>query len=98
MAFLPPVSMPYLVDLFFEVGPATSTGMGQALLTHEEIGAWQRNMNVELRPWEMRAMRRMSAEWIAEAQAAEDPKRPPPYAGSRNDMRENVANKLDNLL
>lgn len=69
----PPISCEYLVKILFEVGPSMQGGMGAAKLTEEELRAWQANTGITLSPWESRTLRRLSVEWITEAQRAEDP-------------------------
>lgn len=60
----------YLVEYLFEVGPVISGGMGDAPISHLELDAWQRNTGIELQSWEVRAMHRLSIEYLSESQAA----------------------------
>lgn len=94
---LPEVRLPHLIEFFFRVGPTLPGGMGPAPLSHLELRAWQENVGVELTPWEVEALWRLSREYIAEYQDAESPDRPPPWAGRQVD-REMVARKVDALL
>lgn len=79
-----------------EVGPTESSGLGQSPLSHQELLAWQINMRRSLQPWEISFLRRLSMEWIAESQAAEDPNAPAPYTRPEvSDERAiNIANTL----
>ena len=70
----------YLLAYLFEVGPASSTGMGPAPITHQELAAWCQVAGVPLQPWEARFLRALSREYVAEAMAAEDPMRPAPWS------------------
>lgn len=78
---LPQAPLPYLVGYLFEVGPASAGGFGMVPLTHQEILAWQENMQRRLQPWEVDMLRRMSAEYVAELRRAEDPAAPAPWDG-----------------
>jgi hypothetical protein len=40
-------------------------------VTHEEILSWQELTGIELQPWEVRFLRRLSGEYLAESQRAE---------------------------
>lgn len=68
---MPPVDAPHLIAHLWEIGPALSGGMGPAPITHEEICAWQALTGIELNPWEVRSLRRLSREYIGEMQRAE---------------------------
>jgi len=70
----------YLLAYLFELGPASSTGMGTAPITHHELAAWRDLTGTPLQPWEARFLRALSREYVAEAAAAEDPMRPAPWS------------------
>lgn len=70
---LPDCPLPYLLDIFMEIGPTGAGGMGPVPISHQEILAWQTNTGICLEPWEVRIVRRLSFEWIAESRRAEDP-------------------------
>lgn len=78
---LPDAPLPYLVDYLYEVGPTEAGGLGPAPLSQLELAAWQWNMRRRLQPWEISMLRRLSVQWIVEAQRAEDPDCPPPWDG-----------------
>lgn len=69
----------YLLDWLFEIGPTLPAGMGSGVLTFSEIATWQQLVGLDLQPWEVRALRRLSGEYLGETHAATDPRRPPPY-------------------
>ncbi len=69
----------YLIDWLMEIGPTLPAGMGSGVLTFSEIATWQQLVGLELQPWEVRALRRLSEDYLAESNAATDPRRPPPY-------------------
>lgn len=78
---LPDAPLPYLIEYLFEVGPTQGGGFGPTPITHAEILAWQTNMRRTLQPWEVSMLRRLSVQWIVEAQRAEDPNCAPPWDG-----------------
>ena len=78
---LPEAPLPYLLDLFFEIGPTEAGGMGPSPLTQEEIRAWQENNILpfaELQPWEVTVVRKLSFAWIEMSSKAEEPDCPEP--------------------
>lgn len=87
---LPEVACSYLLDCFFEVGPAQSGGMGQAPLSFQEIDAWSRLTGRSVSPFEALTLRRMSMAWVAESARAEDPDASPPWAGEQVTVEERV--------
>lgn len=97
---LPSVSCSYLQDLLFEVGPASSTGLGPAPLSWQEIESWARAMPRGVQPWEKLFIRQLSMEWVAELARAEDPSRPAPWDGDTASPVElaRVADRLEAAL
>lgn len=80
MPDMPPVDgAEYILGYLWEIGPTMAGGMGPAPLSHGEIRSWMQNVGIELEAWESRLLRRLSVEYIAESQAATDPKRPAPW-------------------
>jgi len=69
---MPPVEgAEYLLEYLWEVGPAMSGSMGAGPITHEELRSWTALNGIELQPWEVRFLRRLSHEYLAESQRAE---------------------------
>jgi hypothetical protein len=95
---LPHISLPYLVELFLEVGPALAGGFGAAPLTHAELRAWQDDIGIRLTPWEARALKRMSGEYVAELSKAEATDRPAPFVPDFRHRRREVARKIDEVF
>jgi len=54
----------YLVDYLFEVGPVESGGLGAGPVTHRELYFWQLDIGLELDPWEIRMLRRLSIAYL----------------------------------
>lgn len=89
----------WLLQVFWDVGPAMSTPMGSAPLSHSEMRAWQETSGVELEPWQASLLRRMSAEYLAECQKAESPNCPSPLAVEMTDEdRERVSKKVGQAM
>lgn len=86
----------YLVHYLFEAGPTMPGGMGPAPLTFVELESWQRQAAIDLDPWEVRLVRRLSVEYCAESQAASKPDAPPPFKSS--DVRRLQQAKIDRAL
>lgn len=75
----PPLDSDYLIGVFFDVGPALPSGFGPVPLTHLELRCYQDNIGIQLSPWEVRTLRHLSIEYIAEMRRAEEPNCEPPY-------------------
>ena len=86
----------YLVDIFWEIGPTLSTGMGEVPISQSEIRAWQDNMGVELAPWQVQLMRRLSIEYLSQAHKATDPNCKPPFGQLYR--APNLSKKIDAAL
>lgn len=69
----------------FEVGPSEAGGFGPTPLSFRELDAWANRIPHGLQPWEFMMLRRLSFEWIAESQRAEDATCPPPFDGGVTD-------------
>lgn len=69
----------YLVGYLYEIGPATSGGMGESPITHAELRSWQYNTGIELNSWEVRTVVRLSREYLSESQKAKIPTAPAPW-------------------
>lgn len=71
-----------------EVGPTGSGAMGPVPLTHSELLAWQVNMRRMLQPWEIDVLRRLSMQWCAESDEAQDDRAPAPWTPERIPVEE----------
>lgn len=54
-------------------------GMGPVPLTHSELQSWQDQVGIELQPWELQLLRRLSKEYVAESGNATDRGCPAPW-------------------
>lgn len=97
---MPPIEAGhYLLGYFWEVGPAMSGGMGAAPLTHTEILSWSALVGVVLQPWEARALRRLSIEYVNESQNATKRGAPAPWAEDADQVEKAVeTNATKNAL
>ena len=97
---MPPITYgDFLIRHLYEVGPAVSGGTGMVPLSWQEIDAWMRRSGVDLTPWSAQTLRSLSAAYVAEARAAEDPGREAPWKESgahltvaAHDLRERLRN------
>jgi len=98
---MPPVdAADYLIEYLFEIGPTVAAGMGAGPITHVEMCAWVDLTGIELCPWEVRFLRRLSREYLSEFHEAEKTDRLPPWnpeEAHRID-REAVAKKIKNAF
>ncbi len=77
---MPPVdAAAYLLEYFWEIGPVLAGGMGPVVLTHAEILAWCTLSGQWLQPWETRALRSLSRDYIAQLRLAEKVDCPAPW-------------------
>ena len=77
---MPPLEWaPYIVNYLFEIGPVLPAGMGSGPITASEIEAWQRLLGLELQPWEVRLLLRLSREYLSESHSATERGRPAPW-------------------
>lgn len=76
---MPPCDAIHIVGYLFETGPTVAAGMGESVLSHSEIRAWQSNTGVNLQAWEARYMRKLSAEYLCESHAAKKRDCPAPW-------------------
>lgn len=69
---MPPVgAAEYLISYLWEVGPTMVAGGYPGPVTHEELRAWMDLTGIELEPWEVRFLRRLSGEYLAQSHKAE---------------------------
>lgn len=90
----------HLIDYLLEVGPVMAAGMGSGPITFTELSNWQAQVGLRLSPWEVRTLRRLSAEYNSESQMATKPDREPPFASSDAARLRNaqIERDLDNFL
>ena len=65
----------YLIGYLYAVGPT----MGGGPITHGELRAWMDLNGVELQPWEVRFLRRLSNEYLIESHRATKRDCAPPW-------------------
>lgn len=76
---MPECEAMYLVGYLYEVGPVMAGGMGEVPLSHTELRSWQDNTGIELESWEVRAMSRLSKEYLSESNKATKHDAPAPW-------------------
>jgi len=87
-------SVEHLVRYLFEVGPVEPRGADLSPISFGELRQWQASYGICLRPWEQRALRDLSREYLQEHRAASDPARPAPVVVLNDAVRENVAKAM----
>lgn len=88
---LPPVlAGEYLIDRLFMVGP----GVGDGVVTFQEMTAWCALTGMHLTAFEARAIRTLSSAYLSMSERATKPDCPPPYAPERPHTRQVVNDKL----
>lgn len=73
---MPECDVLYIVGYLIEMGVT----QGEQALHHGEIESWQRQCGIELQPWEVRFVKRLSEAYFSESHAARDPDAEAPWA------------------
>lgn len=65
----------YLIGYLYEIGPTS----GEEAITQPAIRAWQDNIGIELPPWQVRLLRRLSIDYLSESHQARKRDCPAPW-------------------
>jgi hypothetical protein len=84
----------FLRGLFFDMGQATSTGMGIVPISWEELRAFRLENDLDLGVWERQTLKKMSEAYCAEYSLGTEPGRPAPYAVKKDEDEVNVDEEL----
>lgn len=96
---LPPVAAPHLLAYLWDAGPTLATSVGTGPLTHGELLAWQHNSGIDLPPWQVQMLRRLSMEYLNERSQAESPDCPCPVVMTpRGEDRTQVSKKIQSAM
>jgi len=97
---LPEADLSYLAEYLLEIGPVLRGGAQPTPVTHQEIQSWQELTGIALQPWEVRFIRRLSHEYLAQVQTSVKPSAPPPWqpGATQERTREVVARKVQNAM
>ena len=76
---MPEVEAGYLIEYWDDLGLVGYAGMGEATLSYLEINAWLHAVGIELEPWEYKAIRGMSLNYIVSKNKAQETECPMPY-------------------
>lgn len=90
---MPRVTAEYIVDYWNDLGLVEYSSMGAIPLSSAEIDAWSRGSSTELMPWEFRALRQMSKDYLSSLNSSEDPATPPPYGKMAQEYDRGVVQK-----
>lgn len=89
----------YLLDYLYDVGPVVTGGMGAAPLDHAALQAWQQNTGIVLSPWQVKTLRRASADFAAMLTDAKEPDCPSPWQPDSEEVdRQEVGKKVQNAF
>lgn len=66
----------HIIGYLIEMG----VSLGENPLTFSEIESWQNQCGIELQPWEVRFVKRLSEAYLSESHAARDPDAEAPWA------------------
>jgi len=94
----PPIRTPWVIDWLMEVGPTDPGAMGAVPISWATISQWQRCMGLDLPPWLVRLLRRLSVEFVAETVRAREPDCPPPWTATSVLNRDEVSRKVSNAF
>lgn len=77
----------YIVNLLFEAGPSSAGAQSAIALTWVDMQAWQEGIGISMPPWLLRLLRRLSADYVAESNAAQADDAPPPWQSDQTTER-----------
>lgn len=98
---LPPLeaSLQPIVSLLFDAGPISSSGDGAVPLTWVDLQAWQGATGLCLPPWQLRLLRRLSADYLMELNQGAAVDAPPPWERDLTpERRKKVAKHVRNVF
>ena len=95
----PPCTLWYMVDYLFSVGPVLSSTSGDSPITHQEILAWRKNMQIDLCPWEVQTLKDMSRQYLLKMIKSDHQDSPPPWIPEIDqEQGERVVAKVKDIL
>jgi hypothetical protein len=95
---MPPITAPHLFERLMEIGPTDTAGMDREPLRPATIAAWADGLGIEVAPWEVRLLRRLSAEYLAMAREAAEVDCPSPWVETGNEHRLQINRKLAEMF
>jgi len=95
----PEITNNYLVKILYEdLGACTVTGNGLAPLSWQEIESWQRQVGIELTPFEINTLKKASEAYVSQTVFSRDPKCLPPVKEVIVDVADDKVEKIKSLL
>lgn len=95
---MPPVPDPKIMGMLMEIGLHQSTGMGIAPLSWSEIQAWAQMTRTLPSPADVRLIRQLSVEYVAESHRADDENAPPPWRAPISEAEANLEEQRLRML
>jgi len=86
----------HIVGYLIDVGVT----MGEQPVTFGELESWQRQTGVDLEPWEIRFVKRLSEAYMSESHHARSPDAEPPWSDApyTEQFRAATANRLKMMI
>jgi hypothetical protein len=90
----------HLLAYLWDVGPVMVSGGETVAVLHSELQAWQSNTGIELRPWEINFLRRLSSEYLSESFNARKEDCPAPWNEDEmtQEQRNIVAKRVQSVM
>lgn len=98
---LPPLDarLQEIVGLLFDAGPVSSSAGGSMPLTWADLQAWQAATGLDLPPWQLRLLRRLSGDYLMELNQGASVDAPPPWERNLTPQRrKKVAKHVRSIL
>jgi len=86
----------FIVNYLFDAGPTSAAGQHGAALTWADLQAWQAGAGINLPPWQLRLLRRLSVEYLSESMTADAWDAPPSW--ERDVDREKIAKHVRRII
>ena len=87
---LPECDAEYLLEYLFELGMT----LGDRPLDHTEIASWQSNTGMELQPFEVRIIKRLSQAYLSASSEYKDPDSETPWVDAPRYMSRSYRNAM----
>ena len=93
----PPLTLPYLLPYFYDVGPAKSSGMGLVAVDYQDLIAWCSFSGFMLSSWEAETLRKMSKVYVNQASVSAEVNCPCPWMAEQP-PKDKIAHAMQSAL
>jgi hypothetical protein len=87
---MPSNPAPYILTRLLEIGLTEAAGMGAGPISWQSITGWQHAFGIRLPRWELRLLRKLSVEYLAEGRRAESENCPAPWRAPVSEREKEV--------